>query len=176
LLEIYRDPVLMLRNSLCPAGSASPPAGHCRGAPLTGAPALPADFDAGAGEGEARLTPRRIDRSWMFIGPYVVPAPPRLLVRGIQAAVEAHFGLAPGTLRSPRRDREAARPRQLAMYLARRLAGRSLTEIGRLFGDRHHTSVLHAIRAIEALRLADRGMEHHLRFLVHALTCPEQLR
>jgi chromosomal replication initiator protein len=108
----------------------------------------------------------------MFVGPYAVPAPPHLFVRTIQQAVEDHYGLTAGAMRSARRDRFVARPRQLAMYLARRLAGRTLPEIGRLFGDRDHTTVIHAVRAIEALRLSDPAVERDLAALCARLTTP----
>lgn len=161
-----------------PAGSAPPPAGTCRGVVSNGAPALcesdraAADFDASVCAGEPGLERRRISQRWMLVGPYAVPAPPHLFVREIQRRVEAHFGLDPGAMRCARRDRRIARPRQIAMYLSRRLAGRSLPEIGRLFGDRDHTTVLHAVRAIEGLRLSDAAVERDVRALCLALTTP----
>jgi hypothetical protein len=161
-------------ESPIPAESVSPPAGACRGAGQARAPPPSApDFDAATCGREPRLPRRRIGPRWMFVGPYAVPAPPHLFVRTIQQAVEVHFGLPAGSLRSPRRDREVAMPRQLAMYLCRRLAGRTLPEIGRMFGDRHHTTVIHAVRAIEARRRSDREIDCDLRFLVDALTRPE---
>jgi chromosomal replication initiator protein len=109
----------------------------------------------------------------MFVGPYAVPAPPHLFVREIQRRVESYYGLASGEMRSARRDRSIARPRQIGMYLSRRLAFRSLPEIGRLFGDRDHTTVLHAVRAIEGLRLSDPAVDRDVRALCLALTTPE---
>jgi chromosomal replication initiator protein len=64
----------------------------------------------------------------------------------IQAAVGAHFGLAQGELLSTTRATRIAWPRQVAMYLARELTGQSLPAIGRQFGGRDHTTVLHACR------------------------------
>jgi len=73
----------------------------------------------------------------------------------VQVAVASQFGLGVSDMSSPVRARSVARPRQLAMYLARELTGKSLPEIGRLFGDRDHTTVIHAIRAIEKIRRED---------------------
>jgi chromosomal replication initiator protein len=72
----------------------------------------------------------------------------------IQAAVGAHFGLTPGELLSTTRSARIAWPRQVAMYLARELTGESLPSIGRHFGGRDHTTVLHACRRAST-RLAD---------------------
>lgn len=159
-----------------PAGLAPLPAGPCRGALDEGAPASCADFDVAAGAREPGLERRRIGPRWMFVGPYAVPAPPHLLVREIQRRVEAYYGLAAGEMRSPRRHRRVARPRQLAMFLARRLAGRPLPEIGRLFGDRDHTTVLHAVRAIDSLRESDPAIARDLSLLAEALTRPAAIR
>jgi chromosomal replication initiator protein len=74
----------------------------------------------------------------------------------IQAAVGAHFGLSQGELLSTKRSARIAWPRQVAMYLARELTGESLPAIGRHFGGRDHTTVLHACRRASA-RLADDG-------------------
>jgi len=164
----------MDNDSPIPADSAPPSAGHCRGA-FPGAPASSsaADFDAEACGLEPRLARYRVSPRWMFVGPYAVPAPPHLFIREIQRRVEAYYGLAAGDMRSPRRHRRVARPRQIAMFLARRLAGRALPEIGRLFGDRDHTTVLHAVRAIEALRLSDPSVDRDVNLLCEALTRPE---
>jgi chromosomal replication initiator protein len=60
---------------------------------------------------------------------------------------------------SQRRAREVARPRQVAMYLAKEMTPRSLPEIGRRFGGRDHTTVMHAIRQIKRLRFEDAELE-----------------
>ena len=56
---------------------------------------------------------------------------------------------------SPKRSRNIARPRQMAMYLAKQLTSRSYPEIGKRFGNRDHTTVIHAVRKIEELKLQD---------------------
>jgi chromosomal replication initiator protein len=76
-------------------------------------------------------------------------------VSEIQAAVGEHFGLSPEELLSTARTARIAWPRQMAMYLARELTGESLPAIGRHFGGRDHTTVLHAWRRTSARILAD---------------------
>jgi chromosomal replication initiator protein len=83
-------------------------------------------------------------------------------VADIQAAACAHFGLTPQELLSSARTARVAWPRQLAMYLARELTGESLPAIGRKFGGRDHTTVLHAHRRASARLAADA----HLRTTV----------
>lgn len=73
------------------------------------------------------------------------------MVSEIQQAVCAHFGLKMIDLISPCRRRSIARPRQIAMWLANRRTNHSLPAIGRLFGGRDHTTVIHSIRQIERL-------------------------
>ncbi len=62
-----------------------------------------------------------------------------------------------------------ARPRQIAMYLAKRLTTRSLPEIGRKFGGRDHSTVIHAVRRIEELRDKDREIDGAVRTLLREL-------
>jgi hypothetical protein len=71
-------------------------------------------------------------------------------VQKIQEAVCTHYHVSMAELVSPSRTQELAGPRQVAMYLSRILTGRSLPEIGRRFGQRRHTTVLHAVRVISA--------------------------
>ncbi len=73
----------------------------------------------------------------------------------IQQAVANHFGTPLIDMRSDRRSARLARPRQLAMYLARQLTPHSLPSIGRHFGNRDHTTVMHAVRVVEIRRSAD---------------------
>ena len=83
------------------------------------------------------------------------PPPPRIAVHDIQEAMAAHYGLELADMTSPCRCRDVAWPRQEAMYLARKLTPLSLPRIGQLFGDRDHTTVIHAIRAVEQ-RISER--------------------
>ena len=75
--------------------------------------------------------------------------PKRIKIEDILRIVSRHYGVSRTDLLSPRRQRSVVRPRQIGMYLAKQLTSRSLPEIGRRFGNRDHTTVLHAIRKIE---------------------------
>ncbi len=79
----------------------------------------------------------------------------KVTVEEIQRKVAEHFSIKMADLLSPRRSRVVARPRQIAMYLAKQLTTRSLPDIGRRFGNRDHTTVMHAVRKIEELRRTD---------------------
>jgi chromosomal replication initiator protein len=74
--------------------------------------------------------------------------PRRIKIEDILRIVSRHYGVSRNDLLSPRRQRSVVRPRQIGMYLAKQLTSRSLPEIGRRFGNRDHTTVLHAIRKI----------------------------
>jgi chromosomal replication initiator protein len=73
----------------------------------------------------------------------------RIKIEDILRVVSRHFGVSKGDLLSQRRHRSVVWPRQIGMWLAKQLTARSLPEIGRRFGNRDHTTVLHAIRKIE---------------------------
>ena len=75
----------------------------------------------------------------------------RVTIDEIQRKVAEHYGLKLADMYSVRRSRNVARPRQVAMYLCKKLTPRSLPEIGRKFGGRDHTTVMHAVKKIEEL-------------------------
>jgi chromosomal replication initiator protein len=79
----------------------------------------------------------------------------RVTIEEIQKRVSEHFNIRIADMHSARRARAVARPRQVAMYLAKQLTSRSLPEIGRKFGGRDHTTVMHAVKKIEELRHTD---------------------
>jgi len=93
----------------------------------------------------------------------------RVTIDEIQKAVSTHFALKPVDLISARRAVVVARPRQIAMYLAKRLTTRSLPELGRKFGGRDHSTVIHAVRRIEELRDTDRELDGAVRTLLREL-------
>jgi chromosomal replication initiator protein len=93
----------------------------------------------------------------------------RVTIDEIQKLVSRHFELKPLDLVSARRARAVARPRQIAMYLSKRLTTRSLPEIGRKFGGRDHSTVIHAVRRIEELRDTDRELDQAVRVLLGEL-------
>lgn len=93
----------------------------------------------------------------------------RTTVGLVMQAVCNHYGLTLLDLESGRRDREAARPRQVAMWLACTLTKASLPEIGRRLGGRDHTTVLHGRRKIEDLRHDDDKLQSDIDLLTARL-------
>ncbi len=89
----------------------------------------------------------------------------RVTIDDIQRRVAEHYNIRLADMSSPRRARAVARPRQIAMYLAKQLTTRSLPEIGRKFGGRDHTTVMHAVRKVDELQSADRGMQEDIEML-----------
>ena len=93
----------------------------------------------------------------------------RVTIDEIQKRVADHFKIRHAEMVSARRARAVARPRQIAMYLAKQLTPRSLPEIGRRFGGRDHTTVIHAVKQVEKLRAADNEIDADVRTLMRAL-------
>lgn len=93
----------------------------------------------------------------------------RITIDEIQRACAAHYRIDTAEMRSQRRARAVARPRQVAMYLAKKLTPRSLPEIGRIFGGRDHSTVIHAVRTIEALRKSNADIDADIRTLQRQL-------
>ncbi|MFO1113987.1 MAG: chromosomal replication initiator protein DnaA [Rhodospirillales bacterium] len=93
----------------------------------------------------------------------------RITLDDIQKQVAAHFNIRVADMYSARRARSIARPRQVAMYLAKHLTSRSLPEIGRKFGGRDHTTVMHAVRKVEELRDGDAAFAEDLELLKRML-------
>ena len=93
----------------------------------------------------------------------------KVTIEEIQRQVCDHYRIRISDLIGPRRLRTIARPRQIAMYLAKQLTSRSLPEIGRHFGKRDHTTVMHAVRKIEKLKAVDSHIADDLELLRRAL-------
>ena len=93
----------------------------------------------------------------------------KLTIDEIQRKVAEYYGLKVADLLSERRAREVARPRQIAMYLAKKMTPRSLPEIGRRFGKRDHTTVMHAVKRVEQLRGDDREIDSDVATLTRLL-------
>jgi chromosomal replication initiator protein len=89
----------------------------------------------------------------------------KVTIDEIQKRVAEHYNVRVADMHSARRARAVARPRQVAMYLAKQLTARSLPEIGRKFGGRDHTTVMHAVRKIEELKSLDRGFAEDVDLL-----------
>jgi chromosomal replication initiator protein len=89
----------------------------------------------------------------------------RVTIEEIQRKVAEHFNIKMAEMTSTRRARIVARPRQVAMYLAKQLTPRSLPEIGRKFGGRDHTTVMHAVKKIEELMATDSSLAEDVELL-----------
>jgi len=89
----------------------------------------------------------------------------RVTIEEIQKRVAEHFNIRVSDMHSARRARSVARPRQVAMYLAKQLTSRSLPEIGRKFGGRDHTTVMHAVKKVDELRDRDASFAEDVELL-----------
>lgn len=95
--------------------------------------------------------------------------PKRVKIEDIQRIVARQYNVSRADLLSSRRTANVVRPRQVAMYLAKTLTLRSLPEIGRRFGGRDHTTVLHAVRKIESLVSTDNALAEEIELLKRQL-------
>src|SRR5690348_14840229 len=93
----------------------------------------------------------------------------KVSIEQIQRRVGEHFGLRGQDLKVRSNSRQIAFPRQVAMYLVKQLTSASLPEIGRQFGDKHHTTVLHSIHKIESLRRSDKELNKTINKLLDSL-------
>lgn len=112
---------------------------------------------------EPNLTVERVDE----LLAHLVGAgePRRVRIEDIQRVVAKHYNVSRQELVSSRRTRVVVMPRQIAMYLSKTLTPRSFPEIGRRFGGRDHTTVLHAVRKIEDLIASDTKLSHEIELL-----------
>ena len=116
-----------------------------------------------------RLGQLSLDEAIAILRPHLKGADKRVTVDEIQKAVCEHFALKQVDLISPKRTRAVARPRQVAMWLAKTMTTRSYPDIGRRFGGRDHTTVLHAVRTIEKLKGEDPAMAGDVEALTRRL-------
>ena len=121
---------------------------------------------AGARE---RLPTLTLDEAQAMLRPHLRGAERRITVDEIQKVTADYYGLKQADLLSERRTRAVARPRQTAMYLAKSLTTRSYPDIGRRFGGRDHTTVLHAVRTIERLSAEDAQLARDVEALTRKL-------
>jgi chromosomal replication initiator protein len=91
-------------------------------------------------------------------------------IKQIQEAVAHLFGLSAEELRQGSSRHVVALPRQIAMYLVKQMTDASLPEIGRHFGGRHHTTVMHSIAKIHKLRSSEAELDHAISKLLASLT------
>jgi chromosomal replication initiator protein len=114
----------------------------------------------------ARLT---LEEAQAIVRPHLSISERRVTVDMIQKTVAEHYGMKQADLTSERRARAVARPRQVAMWLAKQITTRSLPDIGRRFGGRDHTTVLHAVRRIEQLKEEDATIARDVDVLLRKL-------
>lgn len=93
----------------------------------------------------------------------------KITVEEIQRKVSEHYNIRLSDMIGPKRLRTYARPRQIAMYLAKQMTSRSLPEIGRRFGGRDHTTVMHGVKRVEELKVQDGQIAEDLEMLRRAL-------
>ena len=121
---------------------------------------------ARAGE---RLAHVDVEEAQAILRPHLRTGERRITVDDIQKAVAEYYGMKQADLLSDRRNRAVARPRQVAMWLCKQLTTRSLPDIGRRFGGRDHTTVLHAVRKIEELKGVDAPIAADVEALLRKL-------
>ena len=93
----------------------------------------------------------------------------KISIDDIQRKVAEHYNIRLADMVGPKRARNVARPRQIAMYLAKQLTSRSLPEIGRRFGGRDHTTIMHGIRKVEELAVEDHALAEDVALLKRLL-------
>ena len=93
----------------------------------------------------------------------------KITIEEIQKKVAEHFNIRITDMHSPRRSRSVARPRQIAMYLAKKMTTRSLPEIGRRFANRDHTTVIHAVKTITKLSQENEEMNKNINQITNLL-------
>jgi len=94
----------------------------------------------------------------------------KVTIESIQKAVAEQFGLRLGEIKAKNNSRAIVYPRQIAMYLAKHLTEASLPEIGRQFGGKHHTTVLHSVEKIDEARKSDKDLNRLINKLTETLS------
>ena len=94
----------------------------------------------------------------------------KITIEAIQRSVAEHFGMRIAELKQKNNSRQIVVPRQIAMYLAKQMTEASLPEIGRQFGGKHHTTVMHSIAKIDELRRSDKDLNRTLNKLMETLS------
>lgn len=92
-------------------------------------------------------------------------------VEEIQKKVSEHYNIKMSDMSSDKRTRQIARPRQIAMYLSKELTSKSLVEIGKKFGGKDHTTVMHALKTVEKLKSTDPEIKEDIRILSKIINC-----
>lgn len=113
-------------------------------------------------------TPITMDSTKRILSDVLQACEREITVSSIQQEVADYFLLKLADLKSTRRDRKIARPRQVAMYLAKNLTTLSLPDIAKAF-DRDHTTVMHAVKTIEKIRMTDRAVAEDIALITRRL-------
>lgn len=98
------------------------------------------------------------------------PAEKRITIESVQKLVADHYGIPVAQLKQKSNSRRITEPRQVAMYITKEVTGASLPEIGRAFGGKHHTTVLHSIQKIEAWRQRDPEFNRIIQKLIDSFS------
>ncbi len=114
------------------------------------------------GDGQRPIT---IENLNVWLADFLRAYDRRVTIEEIKKKVAEHYSLKTSDLESPNRSRSIVRPRQIAMYLGRLLTPRSYPEIGRRFGNRDHTTVMHAVETIQRLTSMDPGFAEEVENL-----------
>ena len=110
-------------------------------------------------------TPITVETAQLVLQDLLKTSNKKITIEEIQKKVADHYNIRLTDMHSPRRSRSVARPRQVAMYLAKLITSRSLPEIGRKFGGRDHTTVMHAVKKIEELKQVDTNFNEDIELL-----------
>jgi chromosomal replication initiator protein len=94
----------------------------------------------------------------------------KITIESIQRVVAEHFAMRVPELKQKNNSRQIVVPRQIAMYLAKQMTEASLPEIGRQFGGKHHTTVMHSIGKIDDLRRTDKDLARTINKLMESLS------
>jgi len=111
-------------------------------------------------------TPITINMAQRVLKDLLLKQDRRITMDSIQRAVAEKFGIKPALLKEKSNRREIVQPRQVAMFLAKELTQASLPEIGRAFGGKHHTTVIHSIKKIDAQRADDLDLNKMINSLI----------
>jgi hypothetical protein len=122
------------------------------------------------------LTPKGEGAAAILNAQLPVPTQYESPVARIKRITAASFGIPADEMVSARRSRTVARPRQVAMYLAKKLTPKSLPDIGRQFGNRDHTTVIHGIRVVERMIGEDPLFKDKVKTIVSALVSTDDAK
>jgi chromosomal replication initiator protein len=110
--------------------------------------------------------PVTLDMARQVLKPMLHNGERRVTIDAVMRAVADRFDLQPSQLKQKTNAHEISRPRQIAMYLVKELTSASLPEIGRHFGGKHHTTVLHSVRKVDEMRQTDPDLNNLIHNII----------